>query len=61
MRQRLELAQQELEKLRVTKVSPETKQEARVGETDPETRVMKQSDGGFASSYNVQMSADAAA
>jgi transposase len=51
--QRLELAQKELEKLRETKTTAEAKQEARVSETDPEARVMKQSDGGFAPSYNV--------
>jgi transposase len=58
--QRLELAQKELEKLRETKTTAEAKQEARVSETDPEARVMKQSDGGFAPSYNVQISTDAA-
>jgi transposase len=59
--QRLELATQELEKLRASKASAEAKQEARVSETDPEARVMKQSDGGFAPSYNVQISTDAQA
>ena len=34
--------------------------ELRVSETDPEARIMKQSDGGFAPSYNVQISTDAA-
>src|SRR5919198_693454 len=33
---------------------------ARVSMTDPEARRMKQPDGGFAASYNVQISADAA-
>jgi Transposase DDE domain len=32
-----------------------------VSESDPEARIMKQSDGGFAPSYNVQISTDAAA
>ena len=59
--QRLELAQKELEKLRATKTSAEAKQEARVSEADPEARSMKQSEGGFAPSYNVQISTDAAA
>jgi transposase len=58
--QRLELAQQELEKVRQSKVGAEAKEQARVSESDPEARVMKQSDGGFAPSYNVQISADAA-
>jgi hypothetical protein len=53
------LAQQELEKLRQSKAGQETPQEARASETDPEARVMKQSDGGFAPSYNVQVSTDA--
>ncbi len=57
--QRLQLAQEELEKLRATKTSQEAKQEARVSETDPEARIMKQADGGFAPSYNVQISTDA--
>jgi transposase len=57
--ERLELAQQELEKLRATKASAEAQQQARVSETDPEARVMKQSDGGFAPSYNLQVSTDA--
>jgi len=57
-RQRLELAEKELEKLRATKTSTEARQEARVSETDPEARIMKQSDGGFAPSYNVQISTD---
>jgi transposase len=59
-RERLELAQQELEKLRQSKAGQEAKEEARVSETDPEARIMKQSDGGFAPSYNVQISTDAA-
>jgi transposase len=57
--ERLALAEQELQKLRQTKVGEEAKEQARVSETDPEARVMKQSDGGFAPSYNVQVSTDA--
>ena len=57
--QRLELAQKELEKLSATKTSQEAQQEVRVSETDPEARNMKQADGGFAASYNVQISTDA--
>lgn len=34
--------------------------EVRVSHTDPEARTMKQADGGFAPSYNVQVSTDAA-
>jgi len=52
--QRLERAIAELGRLQASK------SDARVSLTDPEARVMKQSDGGFAPSYNVQISADAA-
>jgi transposase len=52
-RQRLECAVVELGRLHASKSN------ARVSITDPEARVMKQSDGGFAPSYNVQISADA--
>jgi len=34
--------------------------ERRVSETDPEARIMKQSDGGYAPSHNLQLSTDAA-
>ena len=57
--QRLEEALRELEKIRASKSSLEEKQGARVSMTDPEARVMKQSDGGYAPSYNVQISTDA--
>lgn len=53
--ERLEAALQELEKLQ------ETKQDPRVSTADPEARVMKQADGGFAPSYNVQLTTDAKA
>ncbi len=59
-KQRLELAVAELEKVRACKASKEDKEKARVSESDPEARVMKQSDGGYAPSYNVQISTDAA-
>ncbi len=59
-RQRLERAQEELGKLRRTKVGEAAQQEARVSETDPEARIMKQGDGGYAPSYNVQISTDGA-
>jgi transposase len=58
-RERLELALREMEKIRATKLSKADKQEVRVSMTDPEARVMKQSDGGYAPSYNVQLSTDA--
>jgi transposase len=56
---RLEEALRELEKIRALKPSPEDKKEARVSMSDPEARVMKQSDGGYAPSYNVQITTDA--
>jgi len=57
-KERLELALREMEKIRATKSSQAEKQEVRVSMTDPEARVMKQSDGGYAPSYNVQISTD---
>lgn len=55
--QRLEEALKELEQLQQMRSD---EQEARVSETDPQARVMKQANGGFAPSYNVQISTDAA-
>jgi transposase len=55
---RLEKALGELEKVRVCKSSPEEKKKARVSMSDPEARIMKQSDGGYAPSYNVQITTD---
>jgi transposase len=57
--ERLELALREMGKIRATKSSKAEKQEVRVSITDPEARVMKQSDGGYAPSYNAQISTDA--
>ena len=57
-KQRLELALKELKKIRESK-SEEEKAEARVSTTDPEARVMKNGDGGYAPAYNVQVSTDA--
>ncbi|MBM3748056.1 MAG: IS1182 family transposase [Acidobacteria bacterium] len=58
--QRLEQALEELEKIREVKAGSEAKAQARVSQSDPESRVMKQGDGGFAPSYNAQISTDAA-
>jgi transposase len=55
--QKLELALEELEKIQAEKPHVE-KEEVRVSETDPECRVMKNSEGGYAPSYNLQLSAD---
>lgn len=53
-KERLESALKELEKLKAEKEG-----EIRVSTTDPEARVMKQADGGFAPSYNTQICTDA--
>jgi len=57
---RLENALEELEKLQAGKQGEKAKSEARVSTGDPQARVMHQSDGGLALSYNVQISADGA-
>jgi ParB-like chromosome segregation protein Spo0J len=57
--QRLELALEELKKIRALKKASEEKQQARASRSDPEARLMKQSDGGYAPSYNAQLSTDA--
>lgn len=57
---RLELALVELEKIRAGKETKDQAAAARASETDPESRIMKQgNDGGYAPSYNVQISTDA--
>ena len=56
-KQRLEHALEELKKLEPDR--PDSEKAPRVSETDPEARVMKQPDGGFAPSYNVQICTDA--
>jgi hypothetical protein len=57
-KQRLEQAIQELQKVRQGKTAEEA-QAARVSMTDPEARVMKNSDGGYEPAYNVQIATDA--
>jgi transposase len=57
---RLEAAVAEYEKLSAGKNEKERKK-LRVSETDPQARNMKQGDGGFAPSYNMQVSADTTA
>ena len=58
--EKLEQALAELEKIRGVKGRRAAKEEARVSETDPEARMMKQADGGYAPSYNLQLSTEAA-
>jgi transposase len=59
-KEKMELALSELEKIRKSKQDQESKEQARVCVTDPECRVMKQGDGGYAPSYNAQISTDSA-
>ncbi|MHB8542166.1 MAG: IS1182 family transposase [Candidatus Acidiferrales bacterium] len=58
--ERLESAREELQKLRERKTGEKARSEARVSTSDPQARVMKQSDRGLALSYNAQISTDAA-
>src|SRR4030095_10238476 len=58
--ERLESALEELQKLQARKAGEKAKRETRVSTSDPQARVMKQSDEGFALSYNAQISADSA-
>jgi transposase len=56
---RLEQALEELGKIRESKSGTPAQEAARVSLTDPPSRIMKQSDGGYAPSYNVQLSTEA--
>jgi transposase len=56
--ERLEQALKELDQLSETS-NNEGSENRRVSSTDPQSRIMKQSDGGFAPSYNVQIDTDA--
>lgn len=63
--QRLESAEAEFKKIRASQSEGRTKKEGgtkkeeiRVSETEPEARIMKHRDGGFAPSYNAQISTD---
>jgi hypothetical protein len=58
--ERLEKALEALEKIRRTKAGEEARPEARARMTDPDARIMKQSNGGYGPAYNVQLSTDAA-
>jgi hypothetical protein len=56
---RLEQALEELGKIRGNKSGRQEQESARVSLTEPQARIMKQSDGGYAPSYNVQLSTEA--
>ena len=58
--ERLKKALKELEKVREQKRGEAEKAEARASSSDPEARVMKLADGGFAPSYNTEISTDTA-
>lgn len=63
VRERQSRVEQALKELATIQQSSSRRQKAaevRVSHTDPQARVMKQSDGGYAPSYNVQLSTDAA-
>ena len=55
--QRLEAALKELEQIRAAK--REDKDQARASQSDPQARILKPSDGGYAPGYNVQLSTEA--
>jgi hypothetical protein len=57
--ERLEGALEELQKWQACKSGEKTKRETRVSTSDPQARVMKQPDKGFALRYNAQISTDA--
>jgi transposase len=56
--QRLEQALEEVQKVRQAKRGQE-KEQARASQSDPQARIMKQSNGGYGPSYNVQLSTEA--
>src|SRR5712692_7660172 len=58
--ERLEQALEEMQQVQAAEPGRKPRQERRVSETDPEARIMKQSDGGYAPSHNLQISTDAA-
>ena len=61
IRARQSEARKKKEEIRVSEIEPKArkkKEEIRVSEIEPEARIMKHKDGGFAPSYNAQVSAD---
>ena len=56
---RMECALQEIEKLRASKKKDRKTFVPKVSDTEPEARVMRSNEGGFAASYNAQISTDA--
>jgi hypothetical protein len=60
-KQRLEQARQQLEQIRQSKKTASEKEQARASEGEPEARIMKLAEGGFAPAYNAQVSTDSKA
>ena len=58
---RLEAALKELKPMQAAQSDPEKQLKARESTSNPEIRIMQQPGGGFAPSYNVQISTDAKA
>ena len=56
--ERLGEAKKQLKELQAEKPNEKEKEKTRVSTTDPDARIMKQADGGFAPAYNVQISTD---
>ena len=56
--EKLDRALKEIEELRAAKMEDRRGYEPRVSITDPDARIMKTSDGGFAPSYNMQVVTD---
>jgi transposase len=59
--EKLELAVQELKKIQASKKTKAEESGARVSETDPESRIMKDGQGRYGPSYNIQISTDSKA
>jgi transposase len=57
--QRVEQALEQLKQLQETKSGPKEKEAVRASTSDPQARIMKQPDGGYAPSYNAQISTEA--
>jgi transposase len=59
-KERLQRALEEMQKVQAAPHAESDPAQRRVSETDPEARIMKQGDGGYAPSHNLQISTDAA-
>jgi len=57
-KERVEAALKELESVRESKSGGEEKNKVRVSTTDPDARIMKQTNGGYSPGYNAQVTTD---